>query len=147
MMRRVVVIAGLLLAACYRYTPMSGPLPDAGSSIRVDLTDAGAVQLAPAIGQRIESLDGRSVAVSDSAVALAVSATISQAGVVAHWNNERVDIPRSAISRIRGRALDTRRTIVVSGLAVTGVFLVGQLFGLDLGSGLFGSGRPGGSKQ
>ena len=122
-----------LLAGCYQYTPMTSPVPEVGSSIRIDLTDAGSVQLAPTIGQRIESIDGQSVATTDTAVAVNVLATISQSGIVAHWNKERVDVPRAAIARIRGRQLDTKRSLLAGAISVVGVLAVGQVFGIDLG--------------
>jgi hypothetical protein len=137
----------MVFAGCYSYTPMTSPVPDAGSSIRIDLTDAGSVQLAPTIGQRVESIDGQSVTSTDTAVAVQVLATISQSGIVAHWNKERVDVPRSAIERIRGRQLDTKRSLIVGALAVTGALLVGKAFGLDLRFGGSSNVSSGGSKQ
>jgi hypothetical protein len=142
-----VTLSLVLLSACYRYTPMTSPSPSAGESIRIDLTDAGSVQLAPMIGQRVESIDGQSLAASDTALAVNVLATISRTGIVAHWNRERVDVPRAAISRIRGRQLDTKRSLLVGVLSVAGAFAVGQVFGLDFGSLGLGRNNGGGGKQ
>jgi hypothetical protein len=134
------------VAGCYQYSTLSSPSPDAGTSVRIDLTDAGSAQLAPTIGQRVESIDAQSVSTSDSTLAVSVLATISTTGVVAHWNKERVDIPRSAISRVRGRRLDAKRSYLAAALAVIGAVAMGEAFGLDLG---FGSrrGNTPGTKQ
>ena len=146
-MRRLAVFWAVVLVGCYSYTPMTSPVPDVGSSIRIDLTDAGSVQLAPTIGQRVESIDGQSVVSSDTAVAVQVMATISQTGIVAHWNKERVDVPRSAISRIRGRQLDVKRSVFTGALAVAGALLIGKAFGLDLGFNGSSNGTGGGTTK
>ena len=136
-----------MVGACYQYTPLTTVAPESGTELRVDLTDAGAVRLAPAIGQAIESIDGRSVAVSDTSLLLTVSATIGRGGYTVQWNNERVDVPKSAISRVLSRRMDRKKTYLVSGLTVAGVFLLGKAFGRgnDLASLLGGGGT--GSKQ
>jgi hypothetical protein len=137
----------LLCAGCYSYTAMSTPSPDAGAEVRVDLTDAGSVRLASTIGQRVESIDGRCIAVSDTSLLLAVTATISRGGDIAHWNNERVDIPKSATSRIQGKRLDAKRSYLASALTVAGVFVVGRVFGIGSGGGLLGGSGSGSGKQ
>jgi hypothetical protein len=146
-MRALWVFGLLVTTGCFQYTPMTAPAPEVGSTVRIDLTDAGSVRLAPTIGQRIESIDGQSVATSDTSLALNVLATISQSGIVAHWNKERVDVPRSAISQIRGRRLDTKRSLLAGALTVIGALAVGQAFGLDLGSIGLGSGSGSGTTK
>lgn len=127
---------------CYRLSPIEST-PDAGREVRVDLTDAGSTRLASLIGPRIESLDGRAVQATDSSLVLAVSATIARSGMSVHWSNERVDVPRTAIARVRGRQLDRKRTWLMAAVGVVGVIAIGEAFGL--GSGLAGliSGRRG----
>src|SRR6185436_15290573 len=46
-------------SACYRYTPITAEPENVGAEVRLRLTDAGSVQLAPMIGSQVESIDGR----------------------------------------------------------------------------------------
>jgi hypothetical protein len=154
-LRRRRWLTGLLLSptacatalGCYRYTPID-TAPEPGREVRVDLTDAGSLKLAPYIGPRIEALDGRALQSTDSSLVLAVKATIGRSGESVSWSDERLDVPTSAIARLRGRQLDRGRTWMVSGLGVIGVVLLGEAFGMGHGfDGLIGRGRGGSGKQ
>jgi hypothetical protein len=127
------VLALTVLSGCYRLTPVDGGAPDAGTEVRLDLTDAGSVQLAPLIGPRIDALEGRAIEVSDSALVLAVTGAVQRNGVIVPWTNERVRVPLQAVDRIRTRELDRGRTWLVSGAGVVGLFLVSRA--IDLGQG------------
>ena len=147
MRRSLLLIAVVAASGCYEYTPIATPAPAPNSDIRVKLTDAGSVALATAIGSRVESLDGRSVAMNDTSLVLAVAATINRNGDVAHWNNEQVSVPRSAISSFEGRKLSARRSYMASAIVVAGVLAVGKVFGIGLGpDGLLGRGGTGGKQ-
>jgi hypothetical protein len=142
----LVAAAWLVAAGCYRYTAIEAA-PGPGRDVRVDLTAAGSARLESLIGPRIEALDGRAVGSTDTSLVLAVSAAVERSGLTVHWSQERVDVPRSAISRVRGRELDRKRTWLVAALGVAGVVLLGDAFGLGNGlDGLFGS-RGGGTRQ
>ena len=145
--RNIIALAlALLTVGCYRLTPVEGAVPAAGSDVRVGLTDAGSVQLAPQIGPRIAAIDGRALQSTDSAIVLAVAAVVAQNGRSMAWSQERLSVPRAAVSSLRTRALDRKKTWIVAGLSVVGVLVLGDLFGLGTG---FGSlvGIGGGSKQ
>ena len=136
----------LLTVGCYRLTPIEGAVPAAGSDVRVGLTDAGSVQLAPQIGPRIAAIDGRALQSNDSAIVLAVAAVVNQSGRSMPWSQERLSVPRAAVSSLRTRALDRKKTWIVAGLSVVGVLALGDLFGLGTGfGGLIGVG--GGGRQ
>ena len=119
----------LAIPGCYRLAPLETDVPDAGTEVRLALTDAGSVQLASQVGPRIEALEGRALEVSDSALVLAVSSTFNRSGVEMPWNSERVRVPLGAIDYIRKRELDHRKTWLVSGASVVGLFLVSRAFG------------------
>ena len=136
----------LVLPGCYRLAPLETDTPDAGSEVRVVLTDAGSVQLASLVGPRVETLEGRTVQVSDSALVVAVSSTFNRAGVEMPWNHERLSVPRGAIDQIRKRELDHRKTWLVSGASVVGLFLVSRAFGWGPGETRIPS-RDGGNVQ
>src|SRR5687767_4212333 len=81
---------------CYRYTPIDTPAQSAlGTEVRVRLTDAGAVSLAPLVGNRVELIDGRLVSVADTGLTLSVTGTTDRLGNETPWRGEQVAIPRS----------------------------------------------------
>lgn len=127
------ILALTVLPGCYRLTPVDGGAPDAGTKVRLDLTDAGSVQLAPLIGPRIDALEGRAIEVSDSVLVLAVTEAVQRNGVTVPWTNERVRVPLQAVDRMRARELDRGRTWLVSGAGVVGLFLMSRA--IDLGQG------------
>jgi hypothetical protein len=129
----VALFALVALPACYRLTPLDSGTPDAGTAVRLDLTDAGSVRLAPLIGPRIDALEGRAIEVSDSVLVLQVSAAIQRNGVSVPWTHELLRVPLDAVDRIRTRELDRGRTWLVSGAGVVGLFLVSRA--IDLGQG------------
>ena len=127
---------------CYSYSPID-PTPSAvGAEVRVRLTDAGAVTLAPYIGNRIELVDGRVSAVTDTAVTLAVTETTDRLGVETSWRGESVTIQRGMLAEFRGRSISRRRSFMAGGITAGLVALVGVGFTLS-GSG--GDGRGGGT--
>src|SRR5687767_8682947 len=144
--RNIIALAlALLTVGCYRLTPIEGAVPDAGTEVRVGLTDAGSVRLAPQIGPRIAAIDGRALQSNDSAIVLAVAAVVGQNGRSMAWSRERLSVPRDAVSGLRTRVLDRKKTWIVAGLSVVGALALGDLFGLGTGfGGLIGIGGGGG---
>jgi hypothetical protein len=137
----------LALASCYRFSPIEGGTPDRGQEVRLDLTDEGSVRLAPMIGPRISAIDGKVVESADTAIVLAVQAVVAQTGRSMNWSQERLTVPRSAVSSIRTRTLDRKRSWIVAGLSVVGVIALGEVFGFGNGfDGLLGGGDGGGKK-
>jgi hypothetical protein len=145
-MRRAVGAGTALLtvltttAGCYRYAPVNGVGPDRGTEVRVRLTDGGAVALAPLIGNRVESVDGRVSAVGDTSLVLAVRMTTDRTGIELPWQGEPVTIPRSAVAGVETRTFDRNRTLLVTGGALAAVVLIGVGFSLAG----FGGGSEGG---
>ncbi len=148
MKHQYLTIPALLLCACYRLIPVETARPQAGTEVSLELTDAGAVLMAPALGAQLESVKGRVALASDTVIVLGVTSTGHRNRREMLWNGERVDIPTTAVARLRERRLDRGRSWIASGLAVAGVVLVGAAFGVT-GTGLDGlfGGRGGGSKR
>lgn len=136
------VAAGI---GCYRFTPIKGGAP-MGTDVRMELTDAGAVRLAPLIGPRIAAIDGRTVAESDSALEVAVQAVVDRGGRSMPWSLERLAVPYQAIAALKQRTLDTGRSWLVAGLTVAGALLVADAFDLVGSGGFFRRGDSGGRK-
>lgn len=63
------------------------------------------------------------------------------------WSQERLAVPRNAVSSVRERTLNRGKTWLAAGLTVVGVFALGQAFGMGDGfDGLLGGGGNGGRK-
>jgi len=120
--------------ACYRYTPIDSSSPALGSEVRVRLTDAGAITLAPFVGNRIETVDGRVASVADTAVTLSVTGTIDRLGSEVIWKGEHVVFPRSTMAGLERRSVDKGKSYLVGGIAAGLVAAVGIGFSIS-GSG------------
>lgn len=131
---------------CYRYAPMDVESPALGSPVRVQLTDAGALTMAPLIGARIESVDGRITSAADTGLTLSVTGTIDRFGNEVPWRGEQVMIPRAALAGFQRRTLDRKRSYLFGGVAVGLVAAVGVGFGIS-GNGGDGRGSSTGSPK
>lgn len=136
----------LSLGACYRLTPVEGGSPPGGTEVRIELTDEGSVRLAPMIGPQITAIDGRALETGDTAIVVSVESVVSRGGRSMNWSQERLAVPRSAVSSVRTRTLDRKRTWIVAVLGVTGVIALGDIFGLGTGFDGFIRGGSGGRK-
>jgi hypothetical protein len=132
----------VLGGACYRYTPIDLPSSALGAEVRVRLTDAGAITLAPLVGNRIELVDGRVSSIADTAVTLAVTGTTDRLGLETPWRGEQLIFPRATLAEFQGRSLDRRRSYVAGGIAAGLMAAVGIGFSIT-GNG--GGGRTGGT--
>ena len=127
---------------CYRYAPIDSQAPPTlGTEVRVRLTDAGAVSLAPLIGNRIELVDGRLVSVADTALTLSVTATTGRLGEETPWRGEEVAIPRTMVSGLERRTVDRGKSYLVGGITAGVVAMAAIGFSIA-GS---GGGSKGGS--
>jgi hypothetical protein len=137
----------LAVASCYRFSPIPGVTPDRGQEVRLELTDEGSVRMAPMIGPRIGAIDGKVIEPGDTAIVLAVQAVVAQSGRSMNWSDERLTVPRSAVSSVRTRTLDRKRSWIAAGLTVVGAIALGEVFGIGNGfDGLLGAGGGGGKK-
>jgi hypothetical protein len=122
--------------ACYRYTPIDTQAPPTlGTEVRVRLSDAGALSLAPLVGNRIELVDGRLVSVADTSLTLAVTATTDRLGNETPWRGEEVAIPRTSFTDLERRTLDRGKSYLVGGLTAGVVAVVGIGFSVAGGGG------------
>jgi hypothetical protein len=129
-------------------TPIEGSTPPPGLEVRLSLSDAGSVQMAPLIGPRIGAIDGRAMESSDSALVLAVEAVVAHSGHSMAWSLERLSVPRNAVTHVSTRTLDTKKTWLMAGLTVVSAFVVSQAFGLGNGfDGLLGGGGGEGGRK
>jgi len=120
--------------ACYRYTPIDSSSPALGSEVRLRLTDAGAITMAPLVGNRIEVVDGHVSSVADTAVTLSVTQTTDRLGSEVTWKGEQVVFPRSTVAGLERRSLDKGKSYLVGGITAGLVAAVGIGFSIS-GSG------------
>ena len=138
----VVATSTVVSGACYRYTPVDAPESALGSEVRLRLTDAGAITLAPLVGNRIELVDGRISSVADTGLTVSVTGTTDRLGVEVPWKGEQVVFPRSTLAGVERRSLDRGKSYLVGGIAAGLVAAIGVGFSIT-GSG--GGGRTGGT--
>ena len=128
--------------ACYRYTPIDSPSPALGSEVRLRLTDAGAITMAPLVGNRIEVVDGHISSLADTSVTLSVTGTTDRLGSEVTWKGEQVMFPRSTVAGLERRSLDKGKSYLVGGIAAGLVAAVGIGFSI---SGNGSGGQSGGT--
>ena len=137
---RLLLVAVCVTGACYGYVP-APPSPRPDAPVRIELTDAGTVEVASAVGPGMEMIDGRLLRADADSVVVGVTLTTSRRGVETDWRGERIAVPRTAVSSLQVRRLSVVRTTVatVGGVAA----LVATAVGFDLGNRSPGaSGRP-----
>jgi hypothetical protein len=120
--------------ACYRYTPIDSSSPALGSDVRLRLTDAGAITMAPLVGNRIEVVDGHISSVADTAVTLSVTQTTDRLGSEVTWKGEQVVFPRTTVASLERRSLDKGKSYLMGGITAGLVAAVGIGFSIS-GSG------------
>ena len=138
----VAAASTIATGACYRYSAIDAQSPALGTEVRVRLTDAGAVALGPLVGNRIELVDGRIAAVSDTALTLSVTGTTDRLGSEVPWKGESVVFPRATVAGLERRSIDRGKSYLVGGIAAGLVAAVGVGFSI---SGNGGGGRTGGT--
>ena len=124
----VPVLALNLLGACYRYVPVTTGDLVVGTAYRGHLTAEGSQSIARLLGENVTRFDGRIVTVSDTALLVAMSATLKRADQrQTVWTGEQLMIPRSAVSRFELRQLDRPRTMRAAALYALGIAVVGGI--------------------
>jgi hypothetical protein len=115
---------------CTVYTPIA-PVQAAtgGQVVRVQLTEAGTVDLAQLLGGAATELVGRVDAATDSAVTLRVTLLTRMNGADETWNGEHVAVPLRDVASIQRQAVSVPRSILLGAAVVGGVIFAGKAFG------------------
>ena len=127
----VMAASAVTSGACYRYTPIDSSSPALGSEVRLRLTDAGAIVMAPLVGNRIELIDGHVSSVADTAVTLSVTQTTDRLGSEVTWKGEQVVFPRTAVAGLERRSLDKGKSYLMGGITAGLVAAVGIGFSIS----------------
>ena len=137
------ILFAALVAGCYTYRPVSQPSPD-GQTVRVTLTDAGAVSLASQLGPATENVSGRILGDSADAYIVSVLGTQRRGGVETDWRGEQVALPRPLIAHMEQRRFSRRRTTLAAVGVLAAAVAARQAFWGP--GGMFGGAPPGGSQ-
>lgn len=140
--RALVRLAPLLLAGCYTYRPLPGPVPAAGARIQVALTDAGADSLTSRIGPGIQLMDGDVVRADSNSLTLAVREIEDRRGERNDWLGEAVVVPRRFIREMEQRRMSVGGTGLLGGAIAAGLVAATAAVGSGL---LQGGGNGSGS--
>jgi hypothetical protein len=142
-----IAVYSTVSVGCHSYTPIDPQAaPSLGSDVRVRLTDAGAVALAPLIGNRVELVDGGLVAVADTAVTLSVTQTTDRLGNESPWRGEQVAIPRTMVDGFEKRTLNRGKSYLVGGITA-GVVALAAIGFTVAGGGTGGKSGSGGTPK
>jgi hypothetical protein len=118
------------VTACRVYVPLAQP-PPPGGRIVVDLTDAGARELADRIGAGAAAVEGDLVEATDSTLGLNVRTVRKRNGVESFWSGEPVRVPRQFVAHLGERRLSRGRTA----LAIGALFAAAGVLAVVVGSG------------
>ena len=131
------VLASGLLVGCYTYEYLpESPAP--GTSVAVELTDMGRVQLENNVGPEVGQIEGVLASVADSSMTLQVARTRSLRGVVQPWGGEPVKLHTGQYRMVRERRFSAPRTVVLVGTLTAG------FVSFAASRGLLGLGNSGG---
>ena len=142
-----IAVYSTVSVGCYGYARIDPQAtPSLGTAVRVRLTDAGAIALAPLIGNRIEMVDGGLVAMADTAVTLSVTQTTDRLGNELSWRGEQVAIPRTMVDGFEKRTLNRGKSYLVGGITV-GVVALAAIGFTVAGNSSGGTTVPGGTPK
>lgn len=123
-MTRIFLFAALvLLSGCYSYSRVAAP-PAVGTDIEVELTDAGAADLARLVGPNVVSIRGRVNELEPDTVHLAVESVMKRSGVDEYWSKEPLAVSRGSIASVATRKFSAGRSAMLALTAIGGSFII-----------------------
>jgi hypothetical protein len=130
----------MVLVGCYSLRPTGGVLPEPGTEMGFDITDAGRVALGGSMGPEIGQIEGRLVNREGDEYVIAVSSIHYLRGGQQVWHGERVRVKREYVSSLYQRQLSVPRSVAMgaAGLGAIAFIATRSLIGLNSGD------RPGG---
>ncbi len=117
------LVALALLGGCYSYSRVAAP-PPTGADVEVELTDAGAADLARLIGPNVVSIRGRIVENGSDTLLLAVESVLKRSGTDEFWSKEPLGIARPQIASIATRKFSAAKSGLLALTAIGGALLL-----------------------
>jgi hypothetical protein len=131
--------AMVLVTACYRYSPSTGPALTPGTSVRISLAPTADGRLAAVLGEGTIGLEGRVLTASETGYEISMGATLKRPviGVSSRvvWAGETVSVPREAVTSVEIRSLDRKRTTRAMVLGTVGALVAVKLVVAAIGGG------------
>jgi hypothetical protein len=117
---------GLLVSGCYDYRQLDSSVrPDAGTYVRVELTDGGTARVAPAIGPYILTVAGSVQSADTLGFSLSLQALQRRGEAETSWTGETLALTSADVRRIDQRRLSRgRSTIAATAFTAVGVAIV-----------------------
>jgi len=114
------LIAALTLIGCYAYHPISASTASAGTVVRVDLSDAGSLSVAPAIGPYATVIEGVIRDVNPTGLTIGLRRVSRRFLDESIWNGETIVLTRADIRDLNERVLSRGRTATVASVFSAG---------------------------
>lgn len=147
MLRRLILWAAFLLAACYSYVPVDPAAIGPGMQVRARLSAPGALRLSEATGEVRRGLEGEVVALQADTLVVAIpvrspgGSYVAQAGLPPRLDT--LQVARVDVAALEEKRFSAGKTALAAGAAgAASAFVVIRLFDLAGGG---GGGPDGGS--
>lgn len=133
--RRTIAIATVasLFVACYTQRPLGMAAVAPATRVVAQVTDTGAVVMANVIGLAATEVEGIVADADASRWRLHVVRVEHRGGNAVMWNREVVAFPRIALTNVRERRIDKKRSWIVAGLITAAIVTATVLFSSVLG--------------
>jgi hypothetical protein len=113
-----------LFAACFQYnTTAPGTVVPAGQSVRLDLTDAGRVAVAPMAGEGVDRIEGIVDIVQSDTIQLQVT-SLRRRDIAESWTRERLKVAARDVTQVSQRRFSPTRTALLIGAIALGASTV-----------------------
>lgn len=119
------LVALLALQGCYVYAPVQSPVPSAGETVVLNISDRGRVALGERLGPGVTRIQGRVTSVADESVSMSVASVGYVSGERSLWSGESVSLSRDYVNTVEVRRLSKGRTWTLVGATtvVVGTFI------------------------
>lgn len=123
MHRIAVLLALVVVTGCFSYAHTPGPAP-LGRDVEIELTDAGAANMARLVGPNVVSIRGRTTEVRGDSLHLTVESILKRRGTDEIWSDEPLAIALSDISSVRTRRFSVLRSSLLALTVIGGAIAV-----------------------
>lgn len=122
--RSLAALGMTLLVGCFQYnTAAPGTVVPAGQSVRLDLTDAGRVAVAPLAGEGVDRIQGIVAVAAADTIELQVT-SLRRREISETWTRERLKVAARDVSQVSVRRFSPARTALLVGGIVLGASTV-----------------------
>jgi len=104
--------------------PTGGPVPDPGTVIGLDITDAGRVALGGAMGPEIDQVEGKLIAKDTTGYLVGVTSLHLLRGGEQVWHGEQVQIKKEYVSSVYQRRFSPSRSAALAAVGIGAVALI-----------------------